>query len=82
MSEMYGFKCEYCDGTVEEKITTEDFWHKGTLIVLEHVPVGICNKCKNRYYSAEVLEKLEEAFQNRARLRRMQVPVYDYAMVG
>ena len=82
MSEMYGFKCEYCKGTVEERITTEDFWHKGTLIVLEHAPVGICNTCKNRYYSTEVLEKLGEGFQNRARLRRMEVPVYDYAMVG
>ena len=82
MSEMYGFKCEYCDGTVEEKITTEDFWHKGRLVVLEHVPVGICNTCKNRYYSAEGLKKLEKAFQNRAKVRLMEVPVYDYAMVG
>jgi len=82
MSEMYGFKCEYCDGTVEERITTEDFWHKGELIVLKNVPIGICNKCRNRYYSAEVLEKLEEAFQNRAKLRKIEVPVYDCAVVG
>lgn len=82
MSEMYGFKCEYCDGAVEGKITTEDFWHKGELIVLENVPIGVCNKCKNRYYSAEVLEKLEEAFQNRTKLKTMEVPVYDCSVVG
>ena len=65
-----------------EQITTEDFWHKGELIVLKNVPIGICNTCKNRYYSAEVLEKLEEAFQNRATLKTMEVPVYDCAVAG
>lgn len=80
MSQMYNFKCEYCDGAVEEKITTEDFWHKGELIVLKNVPIGICSKCKNRYYSAEVLEKLEEAFQNRVKLRKIEVPVYDFSV--
>ena len=82
MSKMYGFKCEYCNGMVEEQITSEDFWHKGELIVLKNVPTGICNKCKSRYYSAEVLKKLEEAFQNRAKLRTIEVPVYDWAMAG
>ncbi|MFQ6093469.1 MAG: YgiT-type zinc finger protein [bacterium] len=43
-----------CNGMVEGRITTKNFWHRGELIVLEHVPVGICNRCKNRYYSAEV----------------------------
>jgi len=80
MFKMYGFTCEYCDGTVEEKITTEDFWRKGELIVLENVPIGVCNKCKNRYYSAEVLQKLEHAFLKRATLRKLEVPVYNYAV--
>ncbi len=66
MAEMYGFKCEYCDGIVEKKITTEEFRHKETLVILKNVPVGICNKCKNRSYSAEVLEKLGKALLNRA----------------
>lgn len=82
MSEMYNFKCEYCDGMVEEKITTEDFGYKGDLIVLENVPIGIFTKCKNRYYSAEVLKKLESAYHNRGKLRTVEVPVYNCEAVG
>ena len=52
---MYGYQCEYCDGTVEERIVTEDFRHRGELVILHNVPVGICNCCRTRYYNAKVL---------------------------
>lgn len=47
---MYGYKCEYCDGTVqprEEK--REAFKHRDGFIILEDVVIGVCDECGNRY---------------------------------
>ena len=58
---MYEYKCEYCDGTVKEHIVArEAFKHKTGFVILEEVPIGICDKCGNRYYTAELLHKVEE----------------------
>ena len=58
---MYGYKCEYCDGTVEERIVAQEaFKHKTGFVILEKVPIGICDRCGNRYYTAELLRKVEE----------------------
>jgi electron transfer flavoprotein beta subunit len=57
---MYEYQCEYCNGIVEERIVTEDFRYKGELVIFHNVPVGICNRCKTRYYNAKVLKQLEK----------------------
>jgi hypothetical protein len=38
---MYGYQCEYCDGTVEERIMTEDFRHKGELVILHKMCLSV-----------------------------------------
>ena len=58
---MYGYTCEYCDGVVKKKmIKKEVFKHKTGFIMLENVPVGICNKCGYRYYHSTILQRVEE----------------------
>jgi len=58
---MYGYKCEYCDGTVEpRRIEQEAFKHKNGFIILENVTIGICNICGNRYYSADILHTVHD----------------------
>jgi hypothetical protein len=38
---MYGYRCEYCEGTVREReIEKEGFKHKKGFVMLESVPVG------------------------------------------
>lgn len=37
---MYGYKCQYCEGTVQPKrVAMEGFKHKSGLIILENVVV-------------------------------------------
>lgn len=74
---MYGYKCEYCDGTVEKHIVEKEaFKHKKGFVILENVPVGICNKCGNRYYNAAVLKKVQEiAEKPRCAQRTESIPV-------
>ncbi len=58
---MYGYKCEYCQGTVKERIVDrEAFKHKTGFVILEDVPIGICDRCGNRYYTAKILHKVEK----------------------
>ncbi len=58
---MYDYTCEYCDGVVKEKLVKKEvFKHKTGFIMLENVPVGVCNKCGYRYYHAKILQRVEE----------------------
>jgi len=58
---MYGYRCEYCDGTVmPRRVERESFKHKNGFIILEDVLVGVCDRCGNRYYSAEILHAVDE----------------------
>ena len=58
---MKGDVCEYCDGTVREQVVEREiFKHKNGFVVLEQVPLGVCDKCGRRYYSATVLHEVDD----------------------
>jgi YgiT-type zinc finger domain-containing protein len=53
---MYGYQCEYCEGTVQSQtVKREAFKHRDGFVILENVAIGVCNNCGNRYYSADIL---------------------------
>ena len=74
---MYGYKCEYCDGIVREKVVAQEaFKHKDGFVILENVPIGVCDKCGNRYYHASLLRRVEEIATKRKLPERIAaVPV-------
>ncbi len=74
---MYGYQCQYCEGTVQPKqVAHEAFKHKKGFVILEQVTVGVCDVCGNRYYSAEILHRVHEiAVGNRLPERTTLVPV-------
>jgi YgiT-type zinc finger domain-containing protein len=58
---MYDYPCERCDGTVREKIVRrEAFKHRRGFVILEDVPIGICEACGMRYYSAHVMHRVHD----------------------
>lgn len=58
---MYGYKCEYCEGTVKKRVVKKEaFKHKTGFVILEDVPIGICDICGYRYYHSTVLRRVEE----------------------
>ena len=60
MTSKFEYRCEYCDGTVREKVVErEAFKHKEGFVILEDVVIGVCDKCGNRYYSADILKRVE-----------------------
>lgn len=74
---MYGYKCQYCAGTVQPKtVAMESFKHRAGFVILEDVTVGVCDTCGNRYYSADVLHTVHEiATGCRAAERMAEIPM-------
>ena len=78
---MYGYQCEYCDGTVRERIVErEAFKHRDGFVILENVPVGVCDTCGYRYYHSSLLRRVEKiAARQESPARMEQVPVAPFA---
>ncbi|GAK56352.1 hypothetical protein U27_03314 [Candidatus Vecturithrix granuli] len=78
---MYGYRCEYCEGTVREQmVDREVFKHRDGFVILEHVPVGVCDQCGCRYYHASLLHRVEEIISKRQPAERMElIPVAPFA---
>jgi len=79
MAEMYGYGCEFCEGTVQERLVKKEvFKHKNGFVMLENVPVGTCNNCGYRYYHSSILKRVDEIAEGkRAAERTEPIPVAD-----
>jgi YgiT-type zinc finger domain-containing protein len=71
---MYGYKCEYCEGTVQPRlIEREAFKHKNGFVILENVTIGVCDVCGNRYYSGDILHTVHEIATGRRKPEKTEV---------
>lgn len=75
--ELYGYKCECCGGIVETRlIEHEVFKHKNGFVMLDNVPVGVCQDCGYRYYHSTILKKVEEVAEGKITPERTEtIPV-------
>ena len=56
----FGYGCEYCEGTVRDKrVEREAFKHSSGFVILKNVVIGVCDRCGNRYYSANSLKQVQ-----------------------
>lgn len=78
---MYGFACEHCEGTVtERRVAREALRHKNSFVILEDVPVGVCDKCGTRYFDASILRRVAEIGRGvTTPIRTVAIPVDRYA---
>ncbi|MFH1943153.1 MAG: YgiT-type zinc finger protein [bacterium] len=74
---MYGYQCEFCDGTVKERVVKKEvFKHKTGFVMLEEVPIGICDRCGYRYYLSSLLRKVDEIGEGKCEPKRTEaIPV-------
>ena len=76
---MYNFNCEHCEGTVRQRqVDREALRHKGSFVILEDVPIGVCDNCGARYFHASVLKRVAEVGRNTDSPRTLEVPVDRY----
>jgi len=75
--------CEYCKGPVRGRRVTVDLRRGRRLFVFTNVPVGVCSRCGERYYSGPALERMEEIAEHGLEgARTVRVPTFDYRRVG
>jgi YgiT-type zinc finger domain-containing protein len=74
---MYGYQCEYCTGTVRPRtVAREAFKHKNAFVILENVLIGVCDACGNRYYTADILQSVNEIATGKRKPERTEaIPV-------
>ena len=77
---LYDFPCEYCEGTVRERvIEREPIAHHRGIAVLENVPIGVCDHCGAHFYAALVLKRIESLLLSPSPSgRTLQIPVDTY----
>ncbi len=69
--------CECCGGEIVERRVTLHRKVKGSYVLIENVPAGVCKECGARYYAANVLKTIEERVRGRQKAEReVRVPVY------
>ena len=81
---MYGYPCSYCDGTVQpRRVEREAVKHKTGFVILEHIVIGVCETCGNRYYTADLLHTVHDiATGKRQPARTEAIPVADLSEAG
>jgi YgiT-type zinc finger domain-containing protein len=79
-----GDACDYCDtGRVLREVRARELIRvsKTQYVILERVPVGVCDRCKAKYYPASVL-KQAEALHHKGAPRSVKVPVARFVEAG
>lgn len=60
-------------------VSREIFKHRDGFVILENVPIGVCDKCGHRYYHASLLRRVEEIATHQTSADRVEmVPVAEY----
>lgn len=78
-------KCYFCGGKTIIKKIDVDFRWGDKLFVIQNVPVEICTKCGERYYSAKVSSKMDKIVQKSLKSKEikpkevLEVPVFNFA---
>lgn len=67
----------------ERIVDREALRHKGSFVVLENVPIGICEQCGARYFHALVVRRVAEIGSGvRPSERTIEVPVAPFEVTA
>jgi len=80
MSHNYG-DCYFCGGEVVERVIELEYKWKGQLYIIEGVPVGICQQCGEKYFTAPVSEAIDRIVDAKGIKRTVSIPVKEFKPV-
>ena len=52
-------QCEFCGGTTEQRRVRKQHWLQKNLYLLEDVPAEVCRECGERYFHAQILDRID-----------------------
>jgi YgiT-type zinc finger domain-containing protein len=53
----YG-ECEICDAKLVQRQIKQDFWIRGSLVVIDKVPAGVCPRCGAKVVRSQIAKRL------------------------
>lgn len=73
-------KCEVCGiGVRKAQLINYKRLLEDKLVVVEHVPAGVCNHCGEITLAPDTVERLQQtAWQSRLPIRMLETPVYEF----
>ncbi len=76
----YG-QCHICGKQMAEKQINQEFWIKGSLIVIESIPAGVCTQCGEKVVKADIGQQIGLLLTKTNKLqpaRNINVPVFEF----
>lgn len=75
-------KCHFCGGEVVEKKVMIDYrWGKELIALIENVPTGVCQICREQYLKAEIVKEMESLARSPENPKKLiQVPLRELAV--
>ncbi|MEP7342446.1 MAG: YgiT-type zinc finger protein [Acidobacteriota bacterium] len=73
--------CHICGEQMTERQISQDFWIKGSLIVIENVPTGVCPQCGEKVVKADVGRQIATLLTDANQMqpaRSINVPVFEF----
>lgn len=74
------FICESCNKPTYEKVAQVTLWSGDQLVLVENVPVHVCDTCQEQYYDEETGESIlglaSAGFPQEHKVRDITVPVF------
>lgn len=72
--------CEFCEGTLRNRVVRAQFRYMGQTVYIDNVPARVCDRCGEQYYSGRVFERMAEIAQDPRRLvGTVSFPLADFA---
>ena len=74
-------RCHYCSGEViERKITVDYRWGDQLLAIIQHVPAGVCQVCREEYFKPEILKEMDRLAHEEGRPEKfLSIPLREMA---
>ncbi|MBU1671912.1 MAG: type II toxin-antitoxin system MqsA family antitoxin [Actinobacteria bacterium] len=74
-------KCPACGGTIREDKVRHPPEHEGRIVIIENMPVLVCNQCGEILLRPETMKKIQKLVWSGSEPERTEsIPVYDLAV--
>lgn len=73
-------QCSSCGGKTKSTLVDVTMWTGRGLVVIENVPVQVCENCQEQFYEKDAAMKIQElvsqGFPSSRLVREIKVPIY------
>jgi YgiT-type zinc finger domain-containing protein len=74
-------RCEFCEGSLGERVIRARFQFQGETIYVDDVPAWVCTHCGEQYFDAPVYKRLEAIARQRGQIEKtICFPLASYDM--